>query len=117
MVLTSQEAGNYFQAMQYTEPFDTGKEDEKRSYSCGVKFKGEVDLGFALEDWQHSGEDQRVSKYRVGQKVHSGYLMANLNEHFGQPNILAYLHIGSATPMLSNFELDIKSPLSQFPGQ
>jgi len=37
--------------MQYTEPFDTGKEDAKRSYSCGVKFKGEVDLGFALEDW------------------------------------------------------------------
>ena len=28
-----------------------GKEMKKRSYSRGVKFKGEVDLGFAFKDW------------------------------------------------------------------
>ena len=64
-------------------------------------------------------EDLRISKYWVGQNVPADlpYHGKNLSELFGQPNILAYLHTGSAIPMVSNFELDIKSLLSQFPGQ
>ena len=62
-----------FRLCNIQNPLELGKEMKKRSYSRGVKFKGEVDLGFALKDWQPSAEDLRISKYRVGQKVHSGF--------------------------------------------